>query len=124
MQLSQRIKPLTSNVFADMDSAKTQAINNGKQIIDLSLGSADLPTPPHIIETIEKSLQNSENHGYLLHGGTSEFRQTVANWYQKRFGVQVDWQTEVLPLIGCQEGTAHLPLAILNEGDYALLLDP
>jgi aspartate/methionine/tyrosine aminotransferase len=124
MQLSKRIKLLEKNVFADMDTAKTEAIDQGKKIIDLSLGSSDLSTAKHIINTIEKSLHNPENHGYLLHGGTAEFRKVVANWYEKRFGVFVDWQTEVLPLIGCQEGTAHLPLAILNEGDYALLLDP
>ena len=124
MELSHRIKPLNQNVFADMDQAKTEAINQGKTIIDLSLGSSDLPTPQHIIATIEKSLSNSENHAYLLHGGTAEFRKVVANWYQQRFGIPVDWQTEVLPLIGCQEGTAHFPLAILNPGDYALLLDP
>lgn len=124
MQLSERIKPLQSNVFADMDKAKTEAINQGKKIIDLSLGSSDLPTPQHIIKTIEKSLSNSDNHGYLLHGGTAEFRQVVAKWYEERFGIFVDWQTEVLSLIGCQEGTAHIPLAVLNEGDYALLLDP
>lgn len=124
MELSERIKPLEKNVFADMDKAKTEAISQGKKIIDLSLGSSDLATPPHIINTIEQSLKDPINHGYLLHGGTAEFRKVVANWYEKRFGVFVDWQTEVLPLIGCQEGTAHLPLAILNPGDYALLLDP
>jgi aspartate/methionine/tyrosine aminotransferase len=124
MELSKKIKPLEKNVFADMDIAKTEAIEQGKKIIDLSLGSSDLSTAKHIINTIEKSLHNHENHGYLLHGGTAEFRKVVANWYEKRFGVFVDWQTEVLPLIGCQEGTAHLPLVILNEGDFALLLDP
>ncbi len=124
MELSERIKPLEKNVFADMDKAKTEAISQGKKIIDLSLGSSDLPTPKHIINTIKKSLDNPENHGYLLHGGTAEFRKVVANWYEKRFRVFVDWQTEILPLIGCQEGTAHLPLAIINADDYALLLDP
>jgi aspartate/methionine/tyrosine aminotransferase len=124
MQLSDRIKPLANNVFADMDQAKSEAIKMGKKIIDLSLGSSDLPTPKHIINTIENSLHNIDNHAYLLHGGTANFRQTVAKWYEQRFGVTVDWETEVLPLIGCQEGTAHLPLAIINPGDYALLLDP
>ena len=124
MQLSNRIKPLASNVFADMDQAKTEAIQMGKKIIDLSLGSSDLPTPKHIINTIEKSLHDIDTHAYLLHGGTANFRQVIANWYEQRFGVNVDWETEVLPLIGCQEGTAHLPLAIINQGDYALLLDP
>lgn len=124
MQLSDRLKPLEKNVFADMDRAKTEAISLGKNIIDLSLGSSDLGASEHIIKTIGESLHNSDNHGYLLHGGTANFRQVAANWYEKRFGVTVDWETEVLPLIGCQEGTAHLPLAIINQGDYALLLDP
>ena len=124
MQFSDRIKPLKNNVFADMDRAKSDAINQGKTLIDLSLGSSDLPTPKHIIKTIENSLHNPLNHAYLLHGGTTKFRQVVAEWYEQRFGIFVDWQSEVLPLIGCQEGTAHLPFAILNQGDYALLLDP
>lgn len=124
MQLSERIKPIEKNVFADMDRAKTEAKNLGRKIIDLSLGSSDLPTSKHIIDTIEKSLHNPENHGYLLHSGTEEFRKIVANWYEKRFGINLDWETEILPLIGCQEGTAHLPLAIINPGDYALLLNP
>lgn len=124
MQFSERIKPIEKNVFADMDKAKTEAKKLGKKIIDLSLGSSDLPTSKHIIDTIEKSLHKPETHGYLLHGGTEKFRKIMANWYEKRFGINVDWETEVLPLIGCQEGTAHLPLAIINPGDYALLLNP
>ncbi len=124
MELSKRIKPLKSNVFADMDRAKTEAIKNGKNLIDLSLGSSDLPTPKHILNAIATSLNNPQNHGYLLHRGTLSFRETVARWYQQRFGIAVDPHTEVLPLIGSQEGTAHLPLTILNEGDYALVLDP
>ncbi len=124
MQLAQRIQLLQTNVFADMDRAKAKAIASGKDIIDLSLGSSDLSAPDHVIQTIEKALHDPTTHAYLLHGGTQKFRQIVAQWYQQRFGIFVDPETEVLPLIGCQEGTAHLPLAILNPGDFALLLDP
>ncbi len=124
MQLSQRIKPLKSNVFADMDRAKSEALHQGKKLIDLSLGSADLPTPKHILSAIATSLNNKENHGYLLHRGTLEFRATIAQWYEQRFGITINPDMEVLPLIGSQEGTAHLPLAVLNPGDYALVLDP
>ncbi len=60
----------------------------------------------------------------MLFNATKDFRVTAANWYTERFGVSVDPETEVLPLIGSQEGTAHLPLAVLNPGDFALLLDP
>jgi aspartate/methionine/tyrosine aminotransferase len=124
MQFANRIQPLQSNVFADMDTAKAKALAAGQQLIDLSLGSSDLPTEPHILEAISQSLQDQSTHGYLLFHGTTAFRQTVANWYEQRFGIPVDYQTEVLPLIGSQEGTGHLPLAVLNPGDYALLLDP
>lgn len=124
MQFSQRLQPLQSNVFADMDKAKSLALAAGKELIDLSLGSSDLPAEAHVIEAIAKSLYDPRTHGYLLFNGTREFRQAAANWYEQKFGIKVDPETEVLPLIGSQEGTAHLPLALLNPGDFALLLDP
>ena len=124
MEFAKRIQPLSSNVFADMDRAKGEASAAGKEIIDLSLGSSDLPAAKHTLEAIKQSLQDTNTHGYLLHNGTKQFRQTAAQWYTDRFGVSVDAETEVLALIGSQEGTAHLPLAILNPGDFALLLDP
>lgn len=124
MQFSQRLQPLQSNVFADMDKAKALAIAAGKELIDLSLGSSDLPAEAHVIAAIAKSLHDPSTHGYLLFNGTRDFRQAAANWYEQKFGIKVDPETEVLPLIGSQEGTAHLPLALLNPGDFALLLDP
>lgn len=124
MHLADRLKSLQANVFADMDRAKARARAAGQQIIDLSLGSSDLPTPKHVLEAIAQSLPETSTHGYLLFHGTQAFRQAAAQWYTQKFGVPVDPETEVLPLIGSQEGTAHLPLAVLNPGDFALLLDP
>ena len=124
MQFAQRLQALQSNVFADMDRMKTQARLAGKTIIDLSLGSSDLPTDPIILGEIARSLSDHSTHGYLLYNGTQTFREAVAEWYSQRFGIAVNPDTEVLPLIGSQEGTAHFPLAILNPGDFALLLDP
>ncbi|MBE9035544.1 LL-diaminopimelate aminotransferase [aff. Roholtiella sp. LEGE 12411] len=124
MQFAKRLQPLQSNVFADMDRAKAVALTARRQLIDLSLGSSDLPAEPHVIEAIAQSLDDRSTHGYLLFNGTQAFRQAAANWYEQKFGLQVDPQTEVLPLIGSQEGTAHLPLALLNPGDFALLQDP
>ena len=124
MQFADRLAPLQHNVFADMDRAKTHLKQSGMPIVDLSLGSSDLPTPGPILETIARSLQDPSTHGYLLFNGTQGFRQAAAQWYERKFGLAIDAETEVLPLIGSQEGTAHLPLAILNPGDYALLLDP
>jgi aspartate/methionine/tyrosine aminotransferase len=124
MQFSKRLEPLKSNVFADMDRAKGRARGLGQEIIDLSLGSSDLPTPTHVIAAIQAALIDPSTHGYLLFNGTRLFRETVANWYTNKYGVNIDPETEVLPLIGSQEGTAHLPLAILEPGDVALLMDP
>lgn len=124
MKFALRLDNLQNNVFADMDKAKAQAQAKGKTIIDLSLGSSDLPAPTEVIKIIAQALPDSNTHGYLLHRGTQAFRQAVASWYSNRFGIAVNPETEVLPLIGCQEGTAHLPLAILNPGDFALLQDP
>jgi aspartate/methionine/tyrosine aminotransferase len=124
MQFANRLQSLQANVFADMDRAKAAAKAEGKEIIDLSLGSSDLPVSERVITAIEQSLHDPSTHGYLLYHGTQKFREAAANWYANRFGITVDPETEVLPLIGCQEGTAHLPLAILNPGDFALLLDP
>jgi aspartate/methionine/tyrosine aminotransferase len=124
MQFAKRLTPLGSNVFADMDRAKALARTAGQTIIDLSLGSSDLPTAKNVIEAIADSLSDSRTHGYLLFNGTQDFRQAAAQWYTQKFGIEVDPETEVLPLIGSQEGTAHLPLAVLNPGDFALLLDP
>ena len=124
MQFAKRLQPLQSNVFADMDRAKAKARAAGQEIIDLSLGSSDLPTSTHIIDVIAQSLSDQSTHGYLLFHGTQAFRQAAANWYTQKYGIPIDPETEVLPLIGSQEGTAHLPLAVLNPGDFALLLDP
>ncbi|MEZ2280256.1 MAG: LL-diaminopimelate aminotransferase [Microcoleus sp.] len=124
MKFADRLQPLQFNVFADMDRAKSLARIADKNVIDLSLGSSDLPTAAHITEAIALSLSDSSTHGYLLFNGTKSFREAAATWYQQKFGISVNPETEVLPLIGSQEGTAHLPLAILNPGDFALLLDP
>ncbi|MCG8366905.1 MAG: LL-diaminopimelate aminotransferase [Pseudanabaenales cyanobacterium] len=124
MQLAKRIKPLQTNVFADMDRAKTTAMAAGREIVDLSLGSSDLPTPPHILSAIADSLSDPSTHGYALFQSTQSFRRVAAAWCTRRFGIAVDPETEVLPLIGSQEGTAHLPLAVLNPGEFALVMDP
>ncbi len=124
MHIADRLKPLQTNVFADMDRAKAQAKTAGKAIIDLSLGSSDLPTAPHVLAAIAAALTDPSTHGYSLFQSTLPFRQTAAQWYTQKFAVPVDPETEVLLLIGSQEGTAHLPLAVLNPGDFALLTDP
>jgi len=124
MQFADRLQPLQSNVFADMDSAKSRVKAAGMAVIDLSLGSSDLPTDAFILEAIASALNDPTTHGYSLFGNTLDFREAVSEWIKQRFNIKVDPETEVLPLIGSQEGTAHLPLALLNPHDFALLQDP
>ncbi|MDX2255020.1 MAG: LL-diaminopimelate aminotransferase [Pseudanabaenaceae cyanobacterium bins.39] len=124
MQFADRLQQLQTNVFADMDIAKSQAKASGMSIIDLSVGSSDLPTEQFILDAIADSLKDTSTHGYSLFANTSDFRVAVSLWMEQRFNLQLNPDTEILPLIGSQEGTAHLPLALLNSGDYALLQDP
>jgi len=124
MKFAQRLNPLRGNVFAEMDSAKARAQAAGKEIIDLSLGSSDLPASHHVLDTIKDSLDDPSTHGYALFHSTRSFREAVATWYEYKYGLALDPESEVLPLIGCQEGTAHLPLALLDPGDIGLLQDP
>ncbi len=124
MKFANRLNQLQSNVFADMDGAKAVAVAGGKDLIDLSLGSSDLPVAEHILSAMTTSLADPSTHGYALFHSTRRFREVAANWYTQRYGIPIDPETEVLQLIGCQEGTAHLPLALLNPGDFALLQDP
>jgi aspartate/methionine/tyrosine aminotransferase len=131
MPISDRLAQLGNGVFARNDRRKVayvhQAANPARglpPLLDLSLGSTDLQPPAVAIEAMASRLARPDSAAYCLHGATAPFRQAVAAWAQRRFGVEVDAEREVLLLVGSQEGTAHLPLAVLNPGDAALLLDP
>lgn len=124
MRLADRLRYFQGNVFDAMDRAKAAVAATGRPIVDLSLGSADLPVADHILAAIEASVRDAGTYGYQLFASTAAFRQAVATWFERRFGLRVDPEREVLTLIGSQEGTAHLPLAVMNPQEYALVLDP
>ncbi|MGL6133053.1 MAG: aminotransferase class I/II-fold pyridoxal phosphate-dependent enzyme [Prochlorococcaceae cyanobacterium] len=131
MPISDRLSRLGSGVFARNDRRKAayraRVADPGSALpalLDLSLGSTDLQPPVVALEAIAAQLQRPASSAYCLHAATLPFRLAVAGWAQRRFGVAVDPEREVLLLVGSQEGTAHLPLAVLNPGDGALLLDP
>jgi aspartate/methionine/tyrosine aminotransferase len=136
MPISERLSRLGSGVFARNDQRKDAYLRRlgaappaGRQpalppLLDLSLGSTDLQPPPVALEAIAAALQRPESASYCLHAATLPFREAVAAWARRRFDVAVDPEQEVLLLVGSQEGTAHLPLAVLDPGDAALLLDP
>jgi aspartate/methionine/tyrosine aminotransferase len=131
MPISDRLAQLGSGVFARNDRRKGAYRNRAGDpasglppLLDLSLGSTDLQPPVVAIEAMAAQLVRPESAAYCLHAATAPLRQAVAGWAERRFGVAVDAEREVLLLVGSQEGTAHLPLAVLNPGDAALLLDP
>jgi LL-diaminopimelate aminotransferase len=119
-----RIKNLPPYLFAAIDKMKEEAVRKGMDIINLSIGDPDLPTPRHIIERLQQAASDARNHRYPTYEGMIEFRREVATWYPKRFGVKVDPEKEVVTLIGSKEGIAHIPLAFVNPGDLVLCPDP
>lgn len=119
-----RLKRLPPYLFAEIDRLKAELIAKGVDVINLGVGDPDLPTPSHIIESMQKAAEKPENHQYPSYSGMNDFRGSVARWYKTRFGVDLDAASEVLTLIGSKEGIAHLPLACINPGDLALIPTP
>jgi len=124
MKLAKRMQSVAPYLFASMNAVKQRLCEQGVDIIDMSVGDPDIPTPDHIIERLCRAAKNPENHRYPPYEGTIGFRQAVAAYYKRRFGVDLDPKSEVMALIGSKEGLAHLIWAIVDEGQYALLPDP
>jgi LL-diaminopimelate aminotransferase len=121
---AERLKKLPPYLFKEIDRKKSEVRARGVDIIDLGIGDPDLPTPPHIIEALKKAAEDPGNHRYPSYSGMGDFKEAVAKWYQERFGVELDPDTEVVSLIGSKEGIAHFPLAFVNPGDVALVPAP
>jgi len=122
--MAKRIEQIPPYLFAEIDKKKQEMRKKGVDLIDLGIGDPDLPTPKLIIERLKTAAENPRNHRYPSYEGMIEFRTAVARWYEKRFSVHLDPQTEVLSLIGSKEGIAHIPLAFVNPGDYTLVPSP
>jgi LL-diaminopimelate aminotransferase len=121
---AERLKKLPLYLFVEIDRLKKKLISQEKDIIDLGIGDPDLATPQEIIEELYTAVQDPTNHRYPLDLGLNEFRYAVGEWFQKRFGVELDPDKEILPLIGSKEGIAHFPLAVVNPGDLVLIPEP
>jgi len=119
-----RLRALPPYLFAEVDRVKRELIQQGKDVIDLGVADPDIPTPKVVIDELCRAAKDPKNHRYALDGGLPGLRQEIVHWYKKRFGVGLDRDTEVLPLIGAKEGIGHLPLALLNPGDAALIPNP
>ncbi len=123
-ELSSRIKHLPPYLFASIDKMKQNAIEKGTDLIDLSIGDPDIPTPSLIVQAMKKAVENPVHHRYPSYEGMLSYREAVTRWYQRRFNVKLDPQTEVLSLIGSKEGIGHIPLAFVNPGDIVLVPSP
>ncbi|MDP3981297.1 MAG: LL-diaminopimelate aminotransferase [Chlamydiota bacterium] len=124
VEYSDRVKKLPPYLFVEIDRAKKRALSEGKDIINLGIGDPDTPTPAPIIERLCHAAGDPKNHQYAMDAGMLELRRVIAAWYKERFGVDLNPETEVLPLIGSKEGIAHIPLAYVNPGDKVLVPEP
>jgi len=119
-----RIKRLPPYVFAIVTDLKVKARARGEDIVDLGMGNPDLPTPPHIVEKMVEATRNPKNHRYSASKGIRRLRMAICGWYGKRFGVDLDPESEAVATIGSKEGLAHLVLALLQPGDAVLVPNP
>ena len=123
-KISSRLKNLEEYVFFNVAKAKKEAILSGKDIIDLGGGNPDLPPHRKIIEALKKEAEVLDNHRHPIYEGLPELKKKVASWFERRFGVSLDPDSEILILIGSKEGLSHVNLAFIDKGDGALVPDP
>jgi alanine-synthesizing transaminase len=116
-----RLPPYVFNITAEL---KMAARRRGEDIIDLSMGNPDGPTPPHIVAKLVEAAQRPDTHGYSVSKGIPRLRKAICNWYQTRYGIELDPDTEAIVTIGSKEGIAHLALATLDRGDIVLVPNP
>ena len=119
-----RIDRLPPYVFAVVNDLKMKLRRAGEDIVDLGMGNPDLPTPKHIVNKLCEAAQNPKNHRYSQTKGLYKLREALALWYQRKYGVELDPETEVITTIGSKEGLAHLALTLINPGDVALVPTP
>jgi LL-diaminopimelate aminotransferase len=123
---AQRLTQLPPYLYVQIRKKVREAQERGVDVISLGVGDPDQPTPGHVIEALSKAANDAANHQYPTgeQKGMPAFRKAVAAWYERRFGVTLDPESEVLALIGSKEGNHHLALAVLNPGDTAIVPDP
>lgn len=124
IRLSERLRGLPPYLFADLNRKADEIRARGVDVINLAAGDPDLPPLPHVLDELERALRDPAQHRYPPYAGTEELRSAAARYYQRRFGVELDPEDEVLVLIGAKEGLAHAARAVLDPGDVALVPDP
>lgn len=121
---SQRISQVPPYLFAELDKKEAALRAAGRDVISLGIGDPDRPTPDFIRNRMHAAVDDPSNHRYPAYAGSTAFRQAVADYYQRRYGVTLDPQREVMALIGSKEGIGHLAWALIDPGDVVLVPDP
>ncbi|MCF3108698.1 aminotransferase class I/II-fold pyridoxal phosphate-dependent enzyme [Niabella sp. CC-SYL272] len=124
MEIAKRLQGVGEYYFSKKLREIDELNRQGKHIINLGIGSPDLPPHPEVIRTLQEEAEKSNVHGYQNYKGSPVLREAFAGWYQRWYGVELNPETEVLPLIGSKEGIMHLCMTYLNEGDAALVPNP
>jgi LL-diaminopimelate aminotransferase len=124
VELSQRLRNLPPYHFAEYARTIAKMRAAGVDVITLSIGDPDLATPPEVLDALSEAARDQANQRYPEYAGMPVLREAISSWFVRRFGVALDPEHEILPLIGSKEGLAHLPLAVMDEGDVALMPDP
>ncbi len=124
LKLADRLSYVPSYIFAKLDKEKQALQNKGIDVIDLSLGSPDLPSPKVVVDECVRAVQDPTNYRYPPFWGQKQFKEAAAAWMNKRFSIQIDAEHEILPLSGSKEGITHLAFAIINPGDLSIVPSP
>jgi LL-diaminopimelate aminotransferase len=124
VRVAARVEALPPYLFAELERKIDERRRAGVEVISLGIGDPDVPTPAAVVEEAQRQVARPDTHRYPSNRGRAEFREAVAAFYRSRFGVELDPDTEILPLLGGKEGVAHVCFAMLDPGDACLVADP
>jgi LL-diaminopimelate aminotransferase len=124
LEYSERLKSLPPYIFAEIAAMKREQIRNNVDLISMDVGDPDIPTPQLIVDTLIEEVQKPENHKYPARQGEPDFLKAVADWYEKRFHVEIDPQNQIINLLGAKEGLVNIARAYTNPGDVILVPNP
>jgi LL-diaminopimelate aminotransferase len=124
MRTARRIDAIPPYLFAEIDRKIAERRAAGVDVISFGIGDPDLPTPGFVVEELARAAADPSTHRYPSYFGLASFRRAIADFYRRRFGVELDPDTQVLPLLGSKEGIAHLPWAFVDPGDQVLVTEP
>lgn len=123
MEFAKRMEQFGEGVFSRLAEMRKNRVAEGKEVFDLSIGAPNIPPAKRIMEVMAKAVMDPKNYVYAIND-TQEMLQAVAQWYQRRYGVTLDADTEICSLLGSQDGLSHIALSILDAGDVMLVPDP